>query len=355
METEPMTRHTTADLNSTLLDWGCPTDVADAVRVLAAGGARLADAIADQRFPSNPQPDDGVAPEVLNGGNDVAHALDVHAHDLFVAALRGTSTRALVSEEAHEIVEIDPDGELLVAIDPLDGSSNIAINAPLGTIFGLRRHDTNGPDLETQFLEAGRHIVAAGYIMFGPTTVLVLSTGAGVAMFSLDRPTGNFLVSTADVRLPACGREFAINVSNYRHWEPHVCTYIDDLVSGADGCGGVDYNMRWVAALVAECHRVLTRGGVFLYPSDGRVGYRSGRLRLLYEAHPIGYLVEQAGGAALDGRIPVLDKHATTLHDRTPLIFGGAAEVKNYESYRDARPFTGETAPLFAARGLFRN
>ncbi len=347
INTEPPTDRSTVAHSS------CPTDLAAVLAAVTSAAAELAATIAGRSVSAAPPVAAAPAPAV-NGGGDVADALDTCAHDLFVGRLAGASVRAVVSEEALDVIEIDESGEFLVAIDPLDGSSNIEIDAPLGTIFSVRRHDATQRDLVTQFLEAGRNIVAAGYVLYSSTTVLVMSTGAGVSMYGLDPATGAFRLAADDLRLPIHGREFAINVSNYRHWDPFVCNYIDDLIAGTDGAGGVDYNMRWIAALVAECHRILVRGGIFLYPGDARGGYRDGRLRLLYEAHPIAFLIEQAGGMAIDGVTPVLDKRAVGLHDRTPFVFGGIGEIRRFESYRDARPFIGERAPLFARRGLFR-
>lgn len=378
MQNEAPTISTTADLDAQLSAWDCPADLSELLVALADAGAALSFHVASppgyptRGIGSSVQParPDAAALE-RNGGDDIPQPLDLLAHDLFVEAVRPTGVHALVSEEAHEIITLAPDGDFLLAIDPLDGSSNIAINAPMGTIFSVSRVDRGaGPpadvisvasstsavaDLEAQFLQAGRRIEAAGYIMFGPATVMVLATAGGVAALTLDAELGRFIVADPDLRLPDHGKEFAINVSNYRHWEHHVTTFINDLISGADGGGGVDYNMRWVAALVAECHRVLTRGGIFLYPADGRDGYRAGRLRLLYEAHPIAYIVEQAGGTAIDGQIPILDKVGASVHERSPLVFGSPAEVRSFEAHRDARPFTGELAPLFSNRGLYRS
>lgn len=336
-------------LNEMLRRSSCDSDVARVIEALAETAAKLSVAIADQSVPTE------ASTSEQNGGGDQPQPLDLFAHDLFVAGLAEASVRAVVSEEAHEIVNVDPTGEFLVAIDPLDGSSNIAINAPLGTIFSIRRVESSDETLAGQFLAPGRSIVAAGYILYSSATSLVMSTGDGVVSLTLQSVDEDFALVDGDVRIPLHGREFAINVSNYRHWDSHVSKYIDDLMAGADGAGGVDYNMRWVAALVAEAHRVLTRGGVFLYPCDSREGYVKGRLRLLYEAQPIAFLIEQAGGVALDGQTPILDKRALSLHERTPLVFGGVGEINRFESYRDARPYTGEMAPLFASRGLFRS
>ncbi|MEK7296017.1 MAG: class 1 fructose-bisphosphatase, partial [Actinomycetota bacterium] len=243
---------------------------------------------------------------------------------------------------------------LAVAIDPLDGSGNIVINAPMGTIFSIIR-GCSSSDPAAAFFQSGRQVCAAGIVMYGPATVMALSVGHGTELFALDRRANEFVRTHTSLVIPRGTREFAINASNYRHWEPRLRVYIDDLVAGADGPRGENFNMRWIGALVAEAYRILLRGGIFLYPSDSRDGYRNGRLRLLYEAQPVAFLVEQAGGAAIDMTGPILDRQPSDFHERCPLMFGSRDKINRFAEYLITSQFTGERSPLFAARGLFRS
>jgi fructose-1,6-bisphosphatase I len=247
-----------------------------------------------------------------------------------------------------------PGAPIIVALDPLDGSSNIETNVSVGTIFSLLVTPSGSAGAEpAAFLRPGREQIAAGYVLYGPQTALVLTLGAGTDIFTLDQVTGAYLRSQAQARVPPQAREFAINASNYRHWDVPVRTWFHDCLAGADGLRGENFNMRWIASMVAEAHRILVRGGVYLYPGDARQGYRSGRLRLLYEANPIAFLMEQAGGAASNGREPILDRVPRMLHERVPLIFGARAEVERIERYHGARHADAERSPLFGRRGLF--
>jgi fructose-1,6-bisphosphatase I/sedoheptulose-1,7-bisphosphatase len=213
-------------------------------------------------------------------------------------------------------------------------------------------HAEVGPDA---FLQAGRRQVCAGYAVYGPTTMLVLSLGHGVHGFTLDREIGEFMLTHQDMRVPDEASEFAINSSNSRFWEPAVTRYVDECLAGSSGPRGRDFNMRWVASLVAEAHRILLRGGVFLYPRDDRSSARSGKLRLLYEANPIGYLIEQAGGRASSGYEPILDVRPESIHQRTGFVFGSRPEVERIEAYHRDHNERHYDAPLFGSRGLFRN
>ncbi len=325
---------------------GTDEALAMVIRALASAASQLADALAA------PAPSAVTAAGTFNAAGDVQQPLDVLSHDLFVAALTGTSVRQLCSEEADGAITIEPAGRYAVAIDPLDGSSNCAINTPVGSIFSILTSD--GSDGSDAAAFDGSKIVAAGLVTYGPATIMLLSIGAGVDVFHLDRSTGAFVRTTRDIRIPSGAREYAINASNYRHWDPRVRMYIDDLVAGADGPRGLDFNMRWFAAVAAEVYRIIVRGGIFLYPADQRPGYRQGRLRLVYEAHPIAFLIEQAGGVATDGETRILDKMATSVHERTPLVFGSQDKVERFAEYRAADEFDGERSPLFANRGLFR-
>lgn len=286
-----------------------------------------------------------------NSDGDGQKALDVMADAAFAAALSTTGVRYYASEEQHGVLTLDPEGTLALAIDPLDGSSNIDVNVSIGTIFSIYPCAATA---EASFLRPGHEQIAAGYVIYGPQTGLMLTFGAGTRFYILDRNAGEFrAVTDAGLTIPDNSQEFAINASNYRHWSDPVRAYIDDCLAGAEGPRARDYNMRWVASLVAETHRIITRGGIFLYPGDKRPGYQQGRLRMLYEAAPIAMLVEQAGGRATNGIDPILSLQADTLHARTPLVFGTAAKVDQLAVYHDLPP--AEASALFAERGLFRN
>ena len=248
--------------------------------------------------------------------------------------LRNGHVAALASEELDDIVVGSPDGPYLVAYDPLDGSSNIDVNITVGTIFSVLRAPDSTPTAD-HFLRPGSEQLAAGYCLYGPSTQLVLTIGGGVHMFTLDPDIGEFILTRSDVRIEVDAREFAINASNRRRWDPPVQRWFDELLLGCDGPRGTDFNTRWIASLVAEVHRILTRGGVFAYPLDARLRAqgRAGRLRLLYELAPMAMLVEQAGGTASDGHTRLLDLRPTTLHARAPVFLGAAHEVARIVDY----------------------
>jgi len=286
-----------------------------------------------------------------NVDGDVQKKLDVTANELIFDALTEASVRYFASEEEEAILTLDKKGKLAVAVDPLDGSSNIDVNISIGTIFSIYRASDDGAT--ASFFRPGREQVAAGYFVYGPHTALVLTTGTGTQLFVLDPAEQKFKLADAQLRIVPTTSEFAINASNYRHWLDPVRTFIDDCLGGAEGPRGRDFNMRWVASLVAETHRIISRGGVFLYPADKRGRYANGRLRLIYEAAPIAFLVEQAGGAAIDGIDPILELVPSELHQRTPLIFGSADKVRRVQSYHTDPRFTRDASPLFNTRGLF--
>ncbi len=287
-----------------------------------------------------------------NADGDSQKRLDVLANEAVLAALNTTETAYFASEEEEAILTLHSGGALAVAVDPLDGSSNIDVNVSIGTIFSIFAASSDGAS--ASFFRPGSEQLAAGYFVYGPHTALVLTTGNGVDLFVLDRDAGVFRFARSTLTIPLEAREFAINTSNYRHWFGPVQTFIDDCVAGREGPRGKDFNMRWVASLVAETHRIFTRGGVFLYPADRRPGYERGRLRLLYEAFPIALLAEQAGGGAIDGFQRILDKTPDDLHERTPLFFGSSRKMAIIASYHaDASDRLGQ-APLFGRRGLFR-
>jgi fructose-1,6-bisphosphatase I len=285
-----------------------------------------------------------------NSQGDPQTKLDVWANDELIAVLRGACIAAILSEELPEPLLIEPGALIAAAIDPLDGSSNIDTNVSIGTIFSLL------PALgEATFAQAGSAQIAAGYIIYGPQCAMALTVGAGTQIFTLDPESREFWLTRRDVAIPAETREFAINASNYRHWTDGVRAYIDDCLAGMEGPRAADFNTRWIASLVAECHRILARGGVFLYPNDARKSYGEGRLRLIYEASPIAFLVEQAGGKAYDGCTRILDLRPRRLHQRTPLIFGSAGEIDRIASYKSDHNKLFERSPLFGRRGLLRS
>ncbi len=264
--------------------------------------------------------------------------LDVISNDILMEANEwGGHLAGMASEEMetiHEIPNRYPKGEYLLLFDPLDGSSNIDVNVSIGTIFSVLKGPENmGQVTEQSFLLPGTAQVAAGYAVYGPTTVFVLTVGTGVHCFTLDREMGSWVLTQSNMTIPAETQEFAINMSNMRHWEPPVKRYVDELLAGKDGPRGKDFNMRWVASMVADVHRILTRGGVFLYPRDARTPDKPGKLRLMYEANPMSFIVEQAGGAATNGLQRILDVRPSQLHERVSVILGSKAEVALITQY----------------------
>jgi len=296
------------------------------------------------------------ATRIDHGGGDVQKALDVIANDLIIKALCEVPVAALASEELDDPILLVPDAPLLVAVDPLDGSSNIDTNVSIGTIFSVLPAPAAGSTLDAgAFLQPGIHQLAAGYALYGPQTAFVVTMGSGTHVFTLDRMGGQFHLTGHEVRVPARTREFAINASNHRHWDEPIRIYVDDCLKGTDGPRGEDFNMRWIASMVAEAHRVLARGGIYMYPGDLRDGYRHGRLRLIYEANPIAWLIEQAGGRASTGMERILEIQPVAIHQRVPLLFGSCDEVARLDRYHlDPYPI-GERSPLFGRRGLFRS
>jgi fructose-1,6-bisphosphatase I len=268
--------------------------------------------------------------------------LDVLSNEILLEANEwGGHLAAMASEEMdlpHTIPNRYPQGEYLLLFDPLDGSSNIDVNVSIGTIFSVLKCP-EGADLSTPaaaeaaFLQPGTAQVAAGYAVYGPTTVLVLTVGDGVSVFTLDREHGHFVLTREKVQIPPDTKEFAINMSNQRFWEAPVQRYVDELIAGKTGPLGKDYNMRWVASMVADVHRILTRGGIFMYPIDSKMKDKGGKLRLMYEANPMAFLVEQAGGAASTGHQRILDLVPTNIHQRVPVLIGSKNEVDRVSAY----------------------
>lgn len=259
--------------------------------------------------------------------------LDVISNDYLIDALKvHPHVGGLASEELDDFTPAQENGKYLVLFDPLDGSSNIDINMCVGTIFSILPAK-NAVTQAQDFMQAGTQQVAAGYVLYGPSTMMALTVGNGVAFFTLDPETQTFLLTTENVQVSADTQEFAINASNQRHWEQPVKQYIEELLAGKTSVREKDFNMRWVACMVGDIHRILCRGGIFLYPYDLKDPKKAGRLRLMYEANPMSMLIEQAGGASTTGRVRILDIEPTELHQRVPVIIGSKNEVERVTSY----------------------
>ncbi|MDO4593387.1 MAG: class 1 fructose-bisphosphatase [Comamonadaceae bacterium] len=273
-----------------------------------------------------------------NVQGEVQKKLDIIANETLIEANEwGGHLAAMASEEMEGIYVVPnryPQGEYLLMFDPLDGSSNIDINMSIGTIFSVLKKPDNHPGVhDNDFMQPGSKQVAAGYCIYGPQTTLVLTVGDGVAMFTLDREQGSFILIEENVKIPEDTKEFAINMSNMRHWDEPVKRYIDECLAGEDGPRGKNFNMRWVAAMVADVHRILCRGGIFMYPWDKREPHKPGKLRLMYEANPMSWLIEQAGGLATNGRERILDIQPTELHQRISVVLGSKNEVERVTRY----------------------
>lgn len=300
-------------------------------------------------------PADAVAGTTRNSGGDWQIGLDLLADQLFLDAARLSPVAAYASEELPEPVPLDASSPLVLALDPLDGSSNVVLDLSFGTIFSiLSALPSNGQGSMASFLQPGDRQIAAGFVIYGPRLVLVLSLGEGTHAFAFSESAGDYVLAARAIEIPKQASEFAINASNYRHWDEGVRLYFDDCVKGVHGPRERDFNMRWLASLVVEAYRILMRGGVFLYPADNRAGYGQGRLRLVYEANPIAFLMEQAGGSASNGVERILSLTPEALHQRTPLIFGSGREVAKLTRYHADPAAIGERSPLFGRRGLFR-
>jgi len=288
-----------------------------------------------------------------NVDGDAQKELDFVADRLMYDALSSVPVAGILSEERTLPELVDPHAPFCVAIDPLDGSANLQNNISVGTIFSIR---PRGRDALASFFEPGTVQRAAGFFIYGPQTCLVLALDRRGDLFVLDPATAEFVLARRELRIPQNAAEFAINASNRRHWASAVRSYVDECLQGTAGPRGCDYNMRWIASLVAETYRILMRGGIFLYPADTRPGYREGRLRLVYEAHPMALIMEWVGGAASNGRSRILELSARTPHQRSPLVMGDVRAVRDLEVLGEGiEPlFENGDAPLFARRGLFR-
>ncbi|HEX8601221.1 MAG TPA: class 1 fructose-bisphosphatase [Pseudoduganella sp.] len=276
--------------------------------------------------------------ETENVQGEVQKKLDVISNEILLEANEwGGHLAAMASEEMESIHLIPnryPKGEYMLVFDPLDGSSNIDVNVSIGTIFSvLKAPEGMTTPTEQDFLQPGTKQVAAGYAVYGPQTMLVLTTGNGVNCFTLDREMGSWVLTQRNMQIPVTTKEFAINMSNQRHWQPPVQRYIGELLAGSAGARGSDFNMRWIASMVADVHRILNRGGIFMYPADVRDPSKPGKLRLMYEANPMAFIVEQAGGMATDGRHRILDIVPTALHQRVPVFLGSRDEVALVTGY----------------------
>jgi fructose-1,6-bisphosphatase I len=335
-----------------LADWSAGdrgrAEIAETVTVLAQAGRTIADLV-------TLGPLAGELGQVLgeNIGGDTQKKLDLLAHQIVAGHLCRAPIAILGSEESDDPLVLDPAGLLAVAIDPLDGSSNIDTNVSIGTIFTILPVLAGAP-AAASLLQPGICQLAAGFFIYGPRTALVLTLGRGTETFVLDRRSDAFVRTVSAPRIPLGTSEFAINASNERHWPAPVRDYIEDCLAGADGPRGKDFNMRWIASLVADAFRILRRGGIYLYPADARKGYRNGRLRLVYEANPIAFLIEQGGGAATDGQHRTLDRVPRHLHERVPLVFGSRDKVERVAGYYAAPERMAGRAPLFGRRGLLR-
>jgi len=304
-----------------------------------------------------------VAGDQVNVQGETQKKLDVYTNGLMIeSSLWGGHLAGVASEELPEALPVPanlPRGDYLLLFDPLDGSAGVDSNISVGTIFSVLRRTAAGAEVAAkEYLQAGEAQVAAGFALYGPSTVLVLTTGRGVDVFTLDRQVGEFVLTQAQLSIPKDTAEYAINASNARFWEPPVRRYVEECQAGRTGPRGKDFNTRWIASLVAEAYRVLTRGGVYLYPVDDRLRAQGGRLRLLYEVNPVAFLIEQAGGSASTGRMRVMDIEPETLHQRAPFIFGSCREVERiaqfHREYRECRDAPELASPLFGERSLLR-
>jgi fructose-1,6-bisphosphatase I len=270
-----------------------------------------------------------------NVQGEVQQKLDIIANDQLINGVKECKSLAgLASEEMELPVAVQGTGDYLLLFDPLDGSSNIDVNVSIGTIFSiLKKQDPSAPLQTSDFLLSGRHQVAAGYVVYGPQTTMALTLGDGVVMFTLNKETGEFLLIKDAVTIPPTTKEFAINMSNMRHWADPVRRYVEECLAGTTGTRDKDFNMRWIASMVADVHRVLSRGGVFMYPWDKRDPKKAGKLRLMYEANPMSFLVEQAGGASINGTQTIMDLQPTDLHERVSVMLGSKEEIERLKQY----------------------
>jgi fructose-1,6-bisphosphatase I len=272
-----------------------------------------------------------------NVQGETQQKLDIFANELLLKSNEDTGRLAAMASEENEVIypTQHSSGKYLLLFDPLDGSSNIDVNVSIGTIFSILEKKSTDPVIEQDFLQAGSKQIAAGYVLYGPQTILVLTTGSGVNMFTLDQDSQIFLLTNANVQIPKDTKEFAINMSNMRHWASPVSRYVNECLAGSTGIRNKDFNMRWIASMVADVHRILIRGGLFMYPWDQREPNKPGKLRLMYEANPMSFLIEQAGGASINGTSRILDIQPSQLHERVSVILGSENEVQRIMNYHN--------------------
>ncbi|MCF2947401.1 class 1 fructose-bisphosphatase [Paraglaciecola aquimarina] len=317
-------------LNSQLQDDGAPMELILLLRTILAGCKEISFRVSQGALA-------GVLGSTLseNVQGETQKKLDVISNQILKDILSESGyVKAISSEEEDDVVGCNPNGNYLVSFDPLDGSSNTDINSLIGTIFSITHAPQwMEPDDPSAFLQPGTQAVAAGYVLYGPSTMLALTTGKGTHIYTLDKTHGGFLLTTANIKVPEQTSEFSINASNQRHWQPHIQNYISDLLAGKEGPREKNFNMRWVAAMVGDIHRVLCRGGIFMYPQDAREPDKPGKLRLLYEANPMAFLVEQAGGLANTGDGRIMEVMPTDIHQRVPVLIGSKGEVETCLEY----------------------
>ena len=298
--------------------------------------------------------------DAQNVQGEVQKKLDVICNETFISQCEwGGQVSGMVSEELEDVYAIpdgNPRGKYILLFDPLDGSSNVDFNVSVGTIFSILAKEDNEPAVTDDFLKPGITQVAAGYALYGPSTMLVLTIGHGTHGFTLDREGGNFVLTHPSILIPEETSEYSINTSNSRFWEPPIARYIAECKAGTSGVRDHDFNMRWIASMVAEVHRIILRGGIFMYPRDTKDPSKPGRLRLMYEANPMAMLIEQAGGWASTGRQRMLEVNPTSIHQRIPVVLGSRREVERVEKYHaeyDAGTDTILDSPLFGERSLY--
>jgi fructose-1,6-bisphosphatase I len=323
-------------------------DIAATVRALAAASLDISNLVAKGALAGSLGAATG-----KKGAADEQKEIDLLANNVILEALRAAPVAAMASEEMDDPVALDETATLLVAVDPLDGSSNVEANLSIGVIFTLLPTQKGQTGLAA-FLQPGCEQVAAGFVLMGPQTSLVLTLNEGTQIFTYDGNGERFVLTHPKVEIPPTTSEYAINASNYRHWEAPIRTYIKDCAAGKEGPRATDFNMRWTGSPVAEIYRILSRGGIYLYPGDRRTSFRTGRIRLIYEANPLALLIEQAGGRASTGVERVLDVVPKELHQRIPLIAGSAGEVELVDRLHSRPPSLVYRSPLFGRRGLFR-
>ena len=317
-------------LNSQLQQDGAPLELILLIRTLLAGCKEISFRVSQGALA-------GVLGSTLseNVQGETQKKLDVISNQILKDTLRDPGyVKAISSEEEDTVVPCNPEGNYLVSFDPLDGSSNTEINSLIGTIFSIAHAPQwMEPDDPSAFLQPGTQMVAAGYVLYGPSTMMALTTGRGTHIYTLDKTHGGFLLTHPNVQVPEQTSEFSINASNQRHWEAPMKAYIADLLAGTDGPREKNFNMRWVAAMVGDIHRLLCRGGIFMYPYDNRNPSKAGKLRLLYEANPMAFLMEQAGGLADTGTGRIMEVMPTEIHQRVPVILGSKEEVETCLNY----------------------